>query len=40
MAGNLLAIRSESVAGQTAATRLNGATFVDATRSWATVATG
>lgn len=30
MAGNLLAIHSESVAGQSAATRLNGATFVDA----------
>ena len=30
MAGNLLAIHSESVAGTTAATRLNGATFVDA----------
>ncbi|WCJ60304.1 hypothetical protein NXS98_04005 [Fontisphaera persica] len=31
MSGNLLAIHSESVAGQSAATRLNGATFVDAT---------
>jgi len=31
MAGNRLAIASESVAGQSAATRLNGATFVDAT---------
>jgi hypothetical protein len=31
MAGNLLAIHSESVAGQSATTRLNGATFVDAT---------
>jgi len=31
MAGNRLAIASETVAGQTAATRLNGATFVDAT---------
>jgi hypothetical protein len=31
MAGNKLAIASESVAGQSAATRLNGATFVDAT---------
>ena len=30
MSGNLLAIHSESVGGQTAATRLNGATFVDA----------
>jgi hypothetical protein len=30
LAGNLLAIHSESVAGQSAATRLNGATFVDA----------
>jgi hypothetical protein len=30
MAGNLLAIHSETVAGQSAATRLNGATFVDA----------
>lgn len=30
MSGNLLAIHSESVAGQSAATRLNGATFVDA----------
>jgi hypothetical protein len=30
MAGNLLAIHSESVAGQSATTRLNGATFVDA----------
>src|SRR6478752_6079653 len=31
MAGNKLGIASESVAGQSAATRLNGATFVDAT---------
>jgi len=30
LSGNLLAIHSESVAGQSAATRLNGATFVDA----------
>src|ERR1041384_1365803 len=30
MAGNLLAIHSESVAGQSSSTRLNGATFVDA----------
>ncbi len=30
MAGNLLAIHSELIAGQSAATRLNGATFVDA----------
>jgi hypothetical protein len=30
MAGNLLAIHSETVAGTNAATRLNGATFVDA----------
>ena len=30
MAGNLLAIHSESVAGTTNATKLNGATFVDA----------
>src|SRR5436190_12766957 len=30
MAGNLLAIHSETIAGQAAATRLNGATFVDA----------
>ena len=30
MSGNLLAIHSESVAAQTSATRLNGATFVDA----------
>src|SRR5580765_1576061 len=30
MAGNLLAIHSESVAGQTAATRLTGTTFIDA----------
>ncbi len=30
LAGNLLAIQSETVAGTTAATRLNGATFVDA----------
>jgi hypothetical protein len=32
MSGNLLAIHSESVAGQTSSTRLNGATFVDATQ--------
>jgi hypothetical protein len=32
MAGNLLAIHSETVAAQTASTRLNGATFVDATQ--------
>ena len=31
MAGNLLSIKSETIAGQSAATRLNGATFVDAT---------
>ena len=31
MAGNKLAIASETVAGQSAATRLNGITFVDAT---------
>jgi hypothetical protein len=31
LAGNLLSIKSESIAGQSAATRLNGATFVDAT---------
>ena len=31
MSGNLLAIHSETVAGQSTATRLNGATFVDAT---------
>lgn len=31
MAGNLLSIGSETVAGQSATTRLNGATFVDAT---------
>ena len=31
MAGNRLAIASETVAGQSATTRLNGATFVDAT---------
>jgi hypothetical protein len=31
MAGNKLTIASESIAGQSAATRLNGATFVDAT---------
>jgi hypothetical protein len=30
MSGNLLAIHSESVAGQSSTTRLNGATFVDA----------
>jgi hypothetical protein len=32
MSGNLLAIHSESVAAQTSNTRLNGATFVDATQ--------
>jgi hypothetical protein len=32
MAGNLLSIKSESIAGQSASTRLNGATFVDATQ--------
>ena len=32
MAGNLLAIQSETVANQTTATRLNGSTFVDATQ--------
>jgi hypothetical protein len=32
MAGNLLSIKSETIAGQSAATRLNGATFVDATQ--------
>jgi len=31
MAGNKLGIASETIAGQSAATRLNGATFVDAT---------
>jgi len=31
MSGNKLAIASESVAGQSSATRLNGSTFVDAT---------
>jgi len=30
LAGNLLAIQSESVAGQSSSTRLNGSTFVDA----------
>ena len=30
MSGNLLAIQSETVAGTTAASKLNGATFVDA----------
>ena len=30
MSGNLLAIHAESIAAQTSATRLNGATFVDA----------
>jgi len=30
MSGNLLAIHSETIAGQSAATRLNGSTFVDA----------
>ena len=30
LAGNLLAIHSETVAGQSASTRLNGSTFVDA----------
>lgn len=32
MSGNLLSIKSESIAAQTSATRLNGATFVDATQ--------
>jgi hypothetical protein len=32
MAGNLLSIKSESIAGQSSSTRLNGATFVDATQ--------
>ena len=32
MAGNLLSIKSETIAGQSSATRLNGATFVDATQ--------
>jgi hypothetical protein len=32
MAGNKLSIASESIAAQTASTRLNGATFVDATQ--------
>src|SRR5690348_14771316 len=32
MSGNLLAIHSESAASQTSSTRLNGATFVDATQ--------
>jgi hypothetical protein len=32
MAGNLLSIKSETIAGQNATTRLNGATFVDATQ--------
>lgn len=32
MAGNLLSIKSETIAGQNAGTRLNGATFVDATQ--------
>ena len=32
MSGNILAIHSESVAGQSASTRLTGATFVDATQ--------
>src|SRR6186997_882511 len=32
MAGNLLSIKSESIAAQSASTRLNGATFVDATQ--------
>ena len=31
MAGNKLSIASESIAGQSASTRLNGSTFVDAT---------
>lgn len=31
MAGNKLSIASETIAGQSAATRMNGATFVDAT---------
>ena len=32
MSGNLLGIHSETIAGQSSATRLNGATFVDATQ--------
>jgi hypothetical protein len=32
LAGNLLSIKSETIAGTSAATRLNGATFVDATQ--------
>jgi hypothetical protein len=32
MSGNLLAIHSESIGGQMSSTRLNGATFVDATQ--------
>ena len=32
MAGNKLGIASETIAGQSAVTRLNGATFVDATQ--------
>src|SRR5689334_501519 len=32
LAGNLLSIKSETIAGTNAATRLNGATFVDATQ--------
>jgi len=32
MAGNLLAIQSETAAGQTSGTRLNGTSFVDATQ--------
>lgn len=32
LAGNLLSIKSETIAGQSASTRLNGATFVDATQ--------
>ena len=31
LAGNLLSIKSETIAGQSSSTRLNGATFVDAT---------
>lgn len=32
LAGNLLSIKSETIVGQSASTRLNGATFVDATQ--------
>ncbi len=32
LAGNLLSIKSETIAGQNSGTRLNGATFVDATQ--------